>query len=104
MVREGEVISGLFQNKQNGKNQGGKNKTTQSKIKELVTGNSHGLPHFIAIIRVAMADIKAAGAAIRPETATTHVAAFPFLSSLSFDGSSFFLAMIQYSSCGGKSQ
>jgi hypothetical protein len=38
------VISGLFQNKQNGKNQGGKNKTAQGKIEQSIFGNGHGLP------------------------------------------------------------
>jgi hypothetical protein len=66
----------LFKNKQDGENQRGENKTAQGKIKKHIFGNSHGLPHFIAIIRVAIAEIKAARAAIRPETATTHVAEF----------------------------
>jgi hypothetical protein len=68
----------LFQNKQNSKNKSGKNKTTQSKIKKRVSGNGHGLPHFIAITRVAIAEIRAVRAAIRPETATIHVAAPSF--------------------------
>jgi hypothetical protein len=67
----------LFQNKQNSKNKGGKNKASQGKIKKRVSGNGHGLPHFIAIIRVAIAEIRA-------ETATTHVAAPSFLSFFGF--------------------
>jgi hypothetical protein len=84
----------LFQNKQDGKNQGGENKTAQGEIKKRISGNSQGLPHFIAITRVAIAEIKAARAAIRPETATIHVAAFPFFS-LPFGGSSLFPTIIQ---------
>jgi pyruvate/2-oxoglutarate dehydrogenase complex dihydrolipoamide acyltransferase (E2) component len=83
----------LFQNKQDGKYQGRKNKAPQGKIEKRIFGNGHSLPHFIAIIRVAIAEIKAARAAIKPEIATTHVAVFSFLSFF-VAGGSFFLAII----------
>jgi hypothetical protein len=81
-----------FQQKKNSKYHSGKNKASQGKVKKRVSGNGHGLPHFIAIIRVAIAEIRAAKAAIRPETATIHVAAFSFLS-FSGSGGCFFLAI-----------
>jgi hypothetical protein len=89
----------LFQEEQNGKYQCGKNKATQGKIHKRVFRDGHGLPHFTAIIRVTTAEIKAARAAIRPETATTHVAAFSFLSLLLVD-TSFFLAVLNYTLSG----
>jgi hypothetical protein len=87
----------LLQNKQNSKNQGGENKTTQSKITEHIPGNSHGLPHFIAIIRVAIAEIKAARAAIRPEAATIQDAVFSRFSLFLGGKVPFFLAIVKYS-------
>jgi hypothetical protein len=96
-AREGE---GLFQNKQDGKNQGGKNKTTQSKINELISGNGHNAPHFIAIISVATAEIKAARAAIRPETANSHVVVFSGFSLFLGRRGSFFLAMFNNNTWG----
>jgi hypothetical protein len=86
----------LFQDKQDGKNQRRKNETAQSKIKEGIFGNNHSLPHFIAIIRAATAETNAARAAIKPETATTHVAAFARFSPFCGSGSSFFFAILKY--------
>ncbi|MDR1178448.1 MAG: hypothetical protein LBK64_06450 [Spirochaetaceae bacterium] len=86
----------LFQDKQNGENQGGKNKTAQTEIKKFISGNDHVIPHFIAIIRVAIAEIRAARAAIRPETATIHGAAFRPFSLFFGNRGSFLLAIVKY--------
>jgi len=79
------LVNPLFKDKQNSKDQGGKNEATQSEIPQSILGNGHVKPHFIATIKVAMADTKAARAAIKPDTATIQVADF----SLSFFFTSF---------------
>jgi hypothetical protein len=43
---EGAAPSKLFQRKEGGKYQGGKNETAQSEIEERVSGNRHNSPHF----------------------------------------------------------